>query len=177
MKRNKKLKAQYIIIAILVVILLIVTALNIYLTLAHNWQPKPYEVGRIIDAPPPYEEPTKAEAKQMVKEVYDTPHILKEKDMENDGDVNYFLRTVYVRKGVPVGDFILFYAHELTHLKYWCENETFVMYKTITTLYESNNHVLKCVSLYAIKNILDGNVQNKEYDCGYYLLKYFGEEL
>lgn len=177
MKRNKKLKAQYIIIAILVVVLLIVTALNICITLAYNWQPKPYEVGRIIDAPPPYEEPTKAEAKQMVRAVYDTPHILKEKDMENDGDVNYFLRTVYVRKGVSASDFILFYAHELTHLKYWCKNETFVMYKTITTLYESDNHVLKCVALSARKNILDGNAKYPEYDCGYYLLQYFGEEL
>lgn len=174
---KKKLKAQYIIIAILVVILLIVTGLNIYMTFAYNWQPKPYEVGHFVDAPPSYEEPTKAEAKQMVKAVYDTPHILKEKYMDKDGDTNYFTRTVYVQKGVSVSDFILFYAHELTHLKYWCENETFVMYKTITTLYESDNHVLKCVALSARKNILDGNVENPEYDCGYYLLQYFGEEL
>lgn len=174
---KKKLKAQYIIIAILVVILLIVTALNIYITLAYNWQPKPYEVGHFVDAPPPYEEPSKAEAKQMVKAVYDTPHILKEKYMDKDGDTNYFTRTVYVQKGVSVSDFILFYSHELTHLKYWCENETFVMYKTITTLYESDNHVLKCVALAAKKNILDGNVENPEYDCGYYLLQYFKEEL
>lgn len=172
--RRKKLKTQYIIIAVLAILLLLVTILNIYMTVVHDWHPKPYEVGRVIDTPPPYKEPIKAEAKQMVKALYNTPHILKETDMQNDGDVNYFLRTVYVRKGVPVSDFILFYAHELTHLKYWCENETFVMYKTITTLYESNNQTLKSIAVNAANFILDGNLKYKQYDCGYYLLKYFG---
>lgn len=70
------------------------------------------------------------------------------------------------------------YAHELTHIKYQTKDERFVVYTTITTLYESGNEYLQWVAIDYANEFMTKSRPEKSYDCGYYLQEYFkGEKL
>lgn len=70
-------------------------------------------------------------------------------------------------------DFAKALAHEQIHIKYQTENETFVTYKTITTLFESDNEFLKFVAVDYANDVLTGGYRGTVYDCGQQLLDYF----
>lgn len=82
-------------------------------------------------------------------------------------------KTITLVDWLPAEYYIVILAHELTHLKYKTENETFTEYKSITWLYETNIRVFQIASLNRAKTIIRGDYAGTEYDCGYYLLKYF----
>ena len=67
-------------------------------------------------------------------------------------------------------------AHEQIHIKYQMENETFVTYKTITTLFESDNEFLKFVAVDYANDVLTGGYRGTIYDCGQQLFEYFKDK-
>ena len=64
-------------------------------------------------------------------------------------------------------------SHEICHLKYR-GNETYTEYISIVKLYETNISLFQKVALNRARMIVSGSIYaGTEYDCGYYLLKYF----
>ena len=86
-------------------------------------------------------------------------------------------KTITLVDWLPTEKYIVVLAHELIHLKYKAENETFTEYKSLTWLYETNIRAFQIASLNRAKTIIRGDYAGTEYDCGYYLLQYFKGEL
>ena len=123
---------------------------------------------------------TKKEAKQLVKDLYNTPHIYIETSNINEYSyANSFImaRVVRIKPNLSILDYVFSYAHELTHIKYQTADETYTMFKTFTTLYESGNEELQNIALRYAQNIIEGGYLDTEYDCGYYILEYFKGEI
>lgn len=122
---------------------------------------------------------TKDEVRELIKDLYNTPHFYKETDnlASNRGAENYiFFRYVKVRKDVSIQDYAIYYAHELTHLKFMYGDETMTVFKTFVMLYESGNEQLKHMALVDAQNIINGGYRGTEYDCGFYILSYLNEK-
>ena len=119
---------------------------------------------------------TKSELKQMVSELFDTPHIYGETKRDSYSLVPF--RTIIISNNLYDYAYVKQYAHELTHIKYQTKDERFVVYTTITTLYESGNEYLQWVAIDYANEFLTKSRPEKSYDCGYYLQEYFkGEKL
>lgn len=162
-----------------IIIILILALLNAYFwgivgysKLSYNsYKPKPYEYT-YIKVQPIEETLTKESAKKLIKKLYNTPHIYKEKSFDGFGRSIILYRKVEINKDLKLNDYIITYAHELTHIKYCTENETWASYKTFKTLYESGNAELRYIALNYANEVLSGCWQGTDYDCGYYILKY-----
>ena len=119
---------------------------------------------------------TKSELKTLVSELYDTPHIYGETKRNSRCLVPF--RIVKISDKLHDYAYVKQYAHELTHIKYQTKDERFVVYTTITTLYESGNEYLQWVAIDYANEFLTKSLPEKSYDCGYYLQEYFkGEKL
>ena len=115
--------------------------------------------------------------KKLVKREFNTPHILK---ISSDGfEEHQYAKSsplfrIVIMKNVQYGiNNVKAYAHELAHVKYQTLNDCFATYKAITTLYESENEMLKYVAINYANDVLQGGYEGNEYDCGYYLIEYF----
>lgn len=121
---------------------------------------------------------TKSTAKELIKDIYDTPHFYFEVNIKEEGkisDASPLLRVVRMRKDADLVDFIVGYAHELSHIKYLTKNETFVSYKTFVHLYESGYLELQYIAVDYANEILGGGYKGTDYDCGYYIMEYLRE--
>lgn len=167
-----------ILLIIVSALVLITACLGIRKRTYFNWGYVPYEHCTIAMPHNLAASVSKNELKKMVSNLYNTPHIYKEKsNSKKAGDtyLNSIIRIVTIRKELQGEAYALSYAHELSHVKYYCQNETYTSYITFVTLYESQNKVLKNVAeRYACK-VLAGCYKEKQYDCGYYILKYLNE--
>lgn len=118
---------------------------------------------------------TKKEIRNIIKELYDIPHIYIETDNlpEKENGISYvLLRMINVKKSLDIKTYAITYAHELTHIKYQTADETFTTFMTFVTLYESGNKELQNMALKEAQGIINGGYAGTEYDCGYYILKY-----
>lgn len=167
------------IIIYLVLFALLLTALASFHIISHNKLiPKAYyyvEVQR--KTYPPINKDT--EVDNLIK-LYDTNFIYIEKNFKEEyrnANSIPLLRMVILRKGLKDTDFneyILAFAHEITHIKFATADETWVEYKSITMLYESGNEYFMTLAWNKTADIIDGCYDNRGYDCGAYLLEYFG---
>lgn len=168
------------IIIILSILVAIAIGFDIYLVYRHHHPKEPPHLDII-----PYEhftipqehietELSKAEIRTMLDSLYNIKYTYREIEEREQ------LEWGYTHDGVieivnyisPI-DYVHVLAHEMTHIKYGTSNETFTEFKTITTLYESNNILFQKVALNRAKFIISGGLAHDERDCGYYLLEYF----
>lgn len=115
--------------------------------------------------------------REQLRALYDTTHKVYWEEGKNKtigGHTNFVTRNVYIRINLYELEEVLVYAHELTHLKYFSGNETFVTYQAIITLYESGIPYFRYVALYNARNIVNYHSYNRTaYDCGWLLQQYF----
>lgn len=114
---------------------------------------------------------TKSELKTLVRELFDTPHIYGETKRDSNSLIPF--RIVNINNKLYDCAYVKQYAHELTHIKYQTKDERFVVYTTITTLYESGNEYLQWVAIDYANEFLTKSRPEKSYDCSYYLIEYF----
>lgn len=168
-------KRKIIIITILIVLNVYFWSVIGYSKLSYNtYKPKPYEQTR-LEVIQNDTVLTKADVKELIASIYNTPHFYKEKDLNQMGRSIILFRKVEIDKDLSVYDYTITYTHELTHIKYCTENETWVSYQTFKTLYESGNAELRYIALNYANKVLNGYWQGTEYDCGYYILKYLNK--
>ena len=137
---------------------------------------KTYEKTRLVVTPTP-QTLTKETAKELVSDLYNTPHFYIEKDLESgkDGMAIVYIRLAIIDEGLSLHNYIITYTHELTHIKHQVNNETFTAYNTFKTLYESGNAELKYHAMIYANDVLRGSYGRGEYDCGYYIIEYLKE--
>lgn len=168
-------KWKTIVIIVLSVLLVISTSLISWIKLSHNWKPKPYERIELEQPADIAKNVRKSDVKHLVDKLVNTPHFYTEKGkrMQNWGYSQIMFRRVVINSYLEGEDYVITYTHELVHLKYWCENETYTSFKTFVALYESGNEILRNVAeRYAYSVITLGEFDGTEYDCGYYILEY-----
>lgn len=174
-----------IIIIILSLLLLIVTIANIQTTLAIRHQKKTtLKVVEYQHVSYDLEEFKCDLSRKEIKRILDAFAGVSYKYVEVDdiwsddeyataGTADIKNKTITIVNWLPREQYAVVLAHELTHLKYKAHNETFTEYKAITWLYETNIKAFQIASLNRAKTIIRGDYAGTEYDCGYYLLKYF----
>lgn len=121
---------------------------------------------------------TKEEAKEFVKNLYNTSHFYIETDKLSAtryAECSVILRTVKIKKNLNIVDYVTSYAHELTHLKYLYADETLTTFKAFVILYESGNEEIKNMALMDAQSVINGLYRGTEYDCGYYIIEYLKE--
>lgn len=184
MKKKDPIKKLYIFTAILLALLALwigyVYATNAIPQKRHIMAVKPYTANIILDfaLESPYA------CNKDIKKDLDTlfkagGYIYAEKGLRAGigATTNFTFRKITMNTAF-VGNphnYTFFLAHELTHLKYYTANECFTEYTAIITLYESGNEYFKNVALWRANATIQSHLQD-EYDCGYYLLEYFGQE-
>lgn len=174
----KKQRWKTVVIIVLASLLALSTTLVCWIKLSHNWKPKPYERIELEQPTDIAKNVPKSDLKHLVDKLVNTPHFYAEKGkrMQNWGYSQILFRRVVVNSTLDGGDYVVTYTHELTHLKYWCENETFVSYKTFVALYESGNEILRNVAeRYAYDVVTLGGFEGTEYDIGFYILRYLNK--
>ena len=129
---------------------------------------------------------TKQEVKSILDKKYKQKYTYSEANLY-ESHSNGFLytaaitnikeKTIIISSTLSIEEYIYVMSHELTHLKYKSTNETWVEYTAIIALYESGNDVFEIVALNRARQIVSGFFINTEYDCGYYLLEYFGDDI
>lgn len=159
-----------VIIIILLILIGSVIAQNIYIYNSHKLEVKPYK-QTIIYVPDKEIDLTRKQCKKLVDDLYKTPHFTIETN-SNTGSPVFIPPIAFINKNLNNREYIIYYAHELTHLKYQTANETFVTYITFKTLYESDNEILHYCGEFYGACILSGEASGTEYDCGYYILEY-----
>lgn len=169
---NKRNKIIIYIFVALIILNIILWGMVGYSNLSYkSYKPKSY-IYQNIDLQEIEQTLTKQSAKELIKRLYNTPHFYKEKELKQAGRSIIFIRKVEINKNLSLNDYIITYAHELTHIKYVTVNETFVSYKAFKTLYESGNEELRYHSMVYASEVLSGIWAGTDYDCGYYILKY-----
>lgn len=122
---------------------------------------------------------TKDEAKKLIKDIYRTPHFYKEVGKfpdRRDAESVVFIRLVKVEKDLSLENYVMAYAHELTHLKFMYGDETMTVFKTFVMLYESGNAELQHIALKDAQDIINGGYKGTDYDCSYYIIEYLKEK-
>lgn len=164
------------------IIIIILIVLNVYFwgILGHSklsyrtYKPKPYEYTQLYN-PQVNIKLDKSSARKLIKKLVKTPHFYKEKEIDGYGRSVILFRKVEINTNLNIEDYVVTYTHELTHLKYCTLNETWVSYKTFKILYESGNVELRYIALNYANEVIQGNWQGTDYDCGYYMLKYLNK--
>lgn len=169
-------KRKKIIILILVLLNLYFWSVIGYSKLSYNtYKPKEYEYTQLYN-PQVNITLDKSSARKLISKLVKTPHTYKEKQIDGYGRSIILYRKVEINTNLDIEDYVITYTHELMHIKYCTENETWVSYKTFKTLYESENAELKYIALNYANKVLSGYWQGTEYDCGYYILKYLNNK-
>lgn len=120
----------------------------------------------------PYNKP---QIKIQVDNLFNNPFYFYNEvdDFGYDGLTTFVIRKIEIRTALPLAEYTYVMAHELVHLTEYTMNECYTTYKSIILLYESNNAWFKEVAKYKASEIVE-NHNKGVYDCGYYLLEYFG---
>lgn len=123
---------------------------------------------------------SKIDAKLILDLIYDIDYTYTEQDDLGEDITGRAMSNpnhIFIRKDLDLETYIVVLSHELTHLKYQTNNETFTEYTSLITLYETNIKMFQSAALNKARFIVGGNCDKKELDCGYYLLNYFGGKL
>lgn len=177
---NRIVRTKKIVKALLIICLLALTSIiileQIYIATYNKLEYKPYETKTIIVPYYDFDKPI-SELKREVDKLYDIPHVTIHKEIKFRNKSAFsdpLLHYVVVDIDLKGLDFVLDYAHELTHIKYQTGNEMWVTYQTFKDLYESDNEMLHIAGLAYGAFIVDNGYENEpKYDCGYYVLEYF----
>lgn len=123
----------------------------------------------------------KTEIKLILDAFYDVKYDYEEKDYLGHKYESAVLGTasikpnkIVVMNNLTNETYCVVLAHELTHIKYKTSDETFTEYKSIVLLYETKIPMFQKSALNRARRIVSGHFKGTEYDCGYYLLNYFG---
>ena len=175
----------------ILIVIVIYSALRLGVTFANNklkyeeYYYRPYSIESIpqvvVDKLDAISEPeieySKKELKVLVEDnIHFTSYLYIE--VTNLWDIHAGLtsiptHTVMVLKNLNNMEYVETLTHEIIHLKYCTSNETFTNFMTFKYLYESDNQYLKFASREMAMNILyDDYSSAKQYDCGYYIIKY-----
>lgn len=168
-------KVKTIIIIVLSVLLFLTISQTCYIRFSNKLEVRSYEYTTLQITSVEITL-TKSTAKQLIKDLYNTPHIYIEGTFKDGrtGNSMPLLRYVKMDKNATIHDYIIGYAHELTHIKYQVGNETYVSYMTFVNLYESGNAELKYHAMIYANEVVSGDYAGTDYDCGYYILEYLG---
>ena len=178
------MKTQTIIIWFLIISLVAVWAIIGFLKINTKPTPPALEVKPYTNVGYSFEAFENTLSKEDVKQILDMVYQVKYSYTEQDNlgeDIEGYAYTnpnrVIVRKDLDLETYIVVLSHELTHLKYATNNETFTEYKSLTTLYETGISAFQSAALNKARFIVGGGYAGQELDCGYYLLIYFGGTL
>lgn len=139
---------------------------------------KKYEITQIELQPMNYSL-TNDDYATLLRKIYATPHIYFDTENMQEHQLGHsrpLIRTVTIRKNLSEQEYVVTYAHELTHVKFMYGNETMTHYKTFVVLYESGHPELRHMALSEARDILLGAYSGTSYDCGYYILEYLKEK-
>lgn len=162
----------------LIVMLSLALALTIFqvwhIQFSNSLNIKPYTTQIIEIQDKPQLILTKQTARTTIANLFNTPHIYREKDLppQENGRSKIMWRIVEIDKNLDVHTYIVTYTHELCHVRYQVGNETYTAYMTFVRLYESNNAELQYHALVYAQDVISGDYSGTEYDCGYYILEY-----
>ena len=168
-------KWKTVVIITLLVLIVLNCTLIFRIKFSHNWKPKSYERIELEQPTDIAKNVRKSDLKRLVDKLVNIPHLYTEKGkrMQNWGYSQIMFRRVVINSDLEGEDYVITYTHELMHLKYWCENETYTSFKTFVTLYKSGNVILRNVAeRYAYDVVTNGSFIGTEYDCGYYIMEY-----
>lgn len=178
------MKKKLIIIWTLIELIAIASVLNMFIVIKSNNKDKPpaLEVKPYTHKYIPLEtvkcDLNKPEAKSIIDNIYKVEYICNEVDFIADYVMGYTQgKSILILNSLSITDYIIVLSHELTHVKYNTSNETFVEYTSIITLYEKGDDTFKKIALNRAKLIIAGCYKGTDYDCGYYLLEYFKNQL
>lgn len=177
-KERRRRKIKITIIIILAALMLFYIGASIYVYTANKLEVKAYRY-QYLEVPQIEINLSKKECKRLVDDLYNFPHLYFEISRDEGrtlGHTIFIPPIAIMNKHLQGQEFIIHYAHELTHSKYLTQNETWVTFKTFTLLYESDNEVLHNSGLLYAKWIVEGGYAGTDYDCGYYILEYFSKK-
>ena len=178
MKDNTEKTIVTVIISANIIITLYIISCIIYMFCFNKLDVKEYK-HKILNISRMEYTLTKEEAKTLIKDLYHTPHFYKETINIKSGrmaETYGLIRYVRIKKGLNLKDFVIAYAHELSHLMFMCADETTTQFKTFVMLYESGNAELQHIALRDAQDIINGKYRGTEYDCGFYILEYLNEK-
>lgn len=174
---------KYVII-ILSILVIIVLSLDIYLVIKHKRQKESttlqfvrynhFEIGYRIGVDVQY---NKSQIKNMLDDIYNVKYTYQEDDLGNVatcGIANIANKSITMNSRLSPKDYVWALSHEIVHIKYKTADEVFTEYTSIITLYECGNDVFSNIAYNRAADIVAGVYKNTEYDCGYYLINYFG---
>lgn len=172
-----KMNIKNVIIAFLILSIFLSIYHIYYINNHYKMKPKSHSELLIIENRYKYEYKDYCRYQELVSKEFNTYHTLtissKGWDENEFGKCIVLFRKVILRNYQQYLTDVKAYSHELAHIKYQTNNDTFVTYKAITTLYESENQFLNFVAIEYANDVLSGGYQNTDYDCSYYLYKYF----
>ena len=172
--KHKTDKVWLCFIIVAVTLFLVITSQNVLVFCQNDMQVKQYKIENLKIEQMEYTL-TKAEIKNIVSNLYNTPHVyIETNDLPSyqNGISHIVARIVKIKSNLSPLEYAMAYAHELTHVKYQVADETYTMYKTFTTLYESGNKELQNMALKDAQSVIYGGYGRSEYDCGYQILEY-----
>ena len=171
-----RLKMFIALVAVMLVVCMILFAKLLIITYNNDLEVLPYEQVQ-LSVTPMETNYTKETAKQAIDKLYNTKHKYNETKVAKGttGNAQVFTRVVNIDPNLTVHEYIITYAHELTHVKYQTADETFTAYKTFEVLYESGDEELKYHATKYASAVIAGAYEYTDYDCGYYMLKYFSD--
>lgn len=172
--RTKIRAVQNALIVMLSLALVLTIFQVLHIQFSHSLEIKSYQIQNITIENRPQLTLTKQTARTTIANLFNTPHIYREKDLppQENGRSKIMWRIVEIDKNLDVHTYIVTYTHELCHVRYQVGNETYTAYMTFVRLYESNNTELQYHALVYAQDVISGDYSGTEYDCGYYILEY-----
>lgn len=172
--RTKIRAVQNALIVMLSLALVLTIFQVLHIQFSHSLEIKSYQIQNITIENRPQLTLTKQTARTTIANLFNTPHIYREKDLppQENGRSKIMWRIVEIDKNLDVHTYIVTYTHELCHVRYQVGNETYTAYMTFVRLYESNNAELQYHALVYAQDVISGDYSGTEYDCGYYILEY-----
>lgn len=170
-----KIRAVQNALIVMLLLALVFTIFQVWhIQFSHSLEIKPYTTQIIAIQDKPQLTLTKQTARTTIANLFNTPHIYREKDLpaQENGRSKIMWRIVEIDKNLDVHTYIVTYTHELCHVRYQVGNETYTAYMTFVRLYESNNAELQYHALIYAQDVISGDYSGTEYDCGYYILEY-----
>lgn len=170
-----KIRAVQNALIVLLSLALVLTIFQVlHIQFSHSLEIKSYQIQNITIGNRPQLTLTKQTARTTIANLFNTPHICREKDLppQENGRSKIMWRIVEIDKNLDVHTYIVTYTHELCHVRYQVGNETYTAYMTFVRLYESNNAELQYHALVYAQDVISGDYSGTEYDCGYYILEY-----
>lgn len=166
------------IIILLSILVVGAIAFDVWLVIEHKKQPPSLEVKPYTKVYLPYEYPkttlTKPEIRSLLDNLYKIKYTYEEIEEQEQLTWGYAQGNhIMICDHISATNYVYVLAHEMVHIKYNTNNETFAEYKTITTLVESGNELFRAVATDRAKFIVSGGLNGTERDCGYYLKEYF----